>query len=173
MWIKTAALGRPGRFAAHERRRQRDGLAHHPRAPAVVKAAAAALLGFALPALAAGAQTPAPKDVVVPIQARHGSGVAGTVTLHPDGHRTMINVNMFSGPAHLRPKLVLLNGRDCTEARLASTKPIPLNPVNTGQVSRTFVEMPIESFGKSNYVVAVRDATTRQQALEGCAQLGR
>lgn len=130
--------------------------------------------------LGASAQTPGPKashahtgDIVVPLQERHGSGVAGTVTLHPQGNKTMINVTMFSGPPHLRPTLTLRGGGDCTDARLASTRPIPLNPVNTGQVSRTFIEMPIESFNKSNFVIDVRDATTRQQALEGCARLGR
>lgn len=134
---------------------------------------------LALASLGAGAQTPEPKasqprtgDIVVPLQERHGSGVAGTVTLHPQGNKTMIDVTMFSGPPHLRPKLTLRGGGDCTDARLASTQPIPLNPINTGHVSRTFVQMPIAAFSKSSFVVDVRDATTRQQALEGCAQLG-
>ncbi len=123
-------------------------------------------------------QSPAPKssaaatsDIVVPLQERNASGVSGTVTLHPQGNQTMINVSMFAGPQNLRPTLELRPGADCNGASLASTRPIILNPINTGQVSQTFVSVPIESFQKNNFIVAVRDSTTRQQALQACAQL--
>jgi hypothetical protein len=112
-------------------------------------------------------------DIVVPIHERHGSGVRGQVTVHPQGHSTVVRVNMFAGPAALRPKLSLEGGNDCLDSRAAATRPIPLNPISTGQVSRTFVSIPIESFRKSNFVVDVRDATNRQRYVEGCAQLGR
>ncbi|HXP92643.1 MAG TPA: hypothetical protein VN905_04175 [Candidatus Binatia bacterium] len=141
--------------------------------------AIAALCGLALLAPGVAAQqSPAPKssgaaksDIVVPLQQRNASGVSGTVTLHSQGNQTMINVSMFSGPQNLRPKLELRPGADCNGPTMASTRPIILNPVNTGQVSQTFVSVPIESFKNNNFIVAVRDSTTQQQVLQACAQL--
>lgn len=114
----------------------------------------------------------AQQDVVVPIHQTNRSGVRGEVRLHAQGHGTMVRVNMFGGPEHLRPKLTLEHGQTCTNAVVAGAHPMPLNPVSSGQVSRTFVAVPLQSLTSSNFVVAVRDATTRQQFAEGCAQLG-
>jgi hypothetical protein len=139
----------------------------------------AAAIGFLCSA--AGAQTaPSPagshaarQDVVVPLEQRHASGVKGNVTLHPQGSGTVIKVNMFSGPPALRPVLTIGNGDNCPDVEAASARPIRLKPINTGQTSRTFVAIPFDSFRKSNFVLDVRDATTRAQALEACARLAR
>jgi hypothetical protein len=112
-------------------------------------------------------------DVIVPIHQTNHSGVHGEVRLHAQGHGTMVRVNMFGGPEHLRPKLTLEHGRTCSNAVVAGMHPMPLNPVSSGQVSRTFVSIPLQSLSSSDFVVAVRDSTTRQQFAEGCAQLGR
>jgi hypothetical protein len=136
-----------------------------------------ALWVFGLSIGLASAQTSAPKaahthspDITVPLQERHGSGIHGTVTLHPQGKKTMVDVSMFSGPKHLRPALELYNGQDCVGTR--PNKAIPLNPINTGQVSRTFVDIPFSAFRSRDFVVDVRDATQRAQASEACARVG-
>jgi hypothetical protein len=121
---------------------------------------------------ASTAHPAAQKDVVMPLEERNHSGVHGNVTLHPQGNQTWINVSMFSGPEHLRPKLELHPGADCNGAAMSS-RPIVLNPINTGQTSKTFVSVPLESFKGKDFVVAVRDSTTRQQAVEACAHLRR
>lgn len=111
------------------------------------------------------------QDVVVPIHDANHSGVHGEVRLHAQGKGTMVRVNMFGGPEHLRPKLTLESGTTCSSSIVAGTHPMPLNPVSNGQVSRTFISVPLQSLTSSDFVVAVRDSTTRQQFIEGCAPL--
>ncbi len=121
------------------------------------------------------ASTPSPlgtgPTVSVPLEARHESGVHGTVTLSPQGNSTIVHVTM-SPPRAGRAIVTLRSGSDCQDAVAASSS-IPLAPVLSGQPSRTIVAIPIASFKKSNFVVDVRDMTTREQFVQACAHLGR
>ncbi len=67
--------------------------------------------------------------------------------------------------AQLRP------GSDCMGARVANAPhAILLNPF-TGRVSQTVVSMPLTNLQSGNYLLDVRNATARQQAMDACANL--
>lgn len=109
----------------------------------------------------------------MPLQARHGSGMSGTVTIQPQGPaKTVISVNMFNSPS-LRPVLTLHSGADCVDSAAASVRPIPLNPVSSGGISKTIVSIPFRSLSSSRYVVDVRDATERSRFVQACARIGQ
>ena len=129
-----------------------------------------ALLGVA----AAPSPSPVRTDAIirVPLQERHGSGVRGTVTLSPQGPKTIVHVYVFSLPP-FHPDLSLRSGSDCMDARSAATRMIPLSPVSTGQVSQTIVSIPLSSFSTSHFVVDLRDATSRAQFAQACARFSR
>lgn len=83
----------------------------------------------------------------------------------------MVSVSVSNAPTTPR-SVTIHSGKDCQDPLVSSAGAIPLQPLSGGQVSRTIVSVPIQSFKSSNFVVAVRDATARQQALEACARMG-
>lgn len=109
-------------------------------------------------------------DVVVPLEARDRSRVRGSVTLHPSGKATTIEVTMFNDRALIKPNVLLYAGTDCVASQPAAIR-YRLNPVNSGQTSRTVVELPIEKI-ETHYVIDVRDATQRAAAADACARIG-
>lgn len=117
------------------------------------------------------AETPAPMTFSVPLEARNGSAITGSVTLSPQGSGTLIEVSIFALPA-FQPNLTLYSGTDCLESATAASRPIPLNPVSSGQTSQTIVAIPLTAFKSQHFVLDVRDATSREQVARACARLG-
>ena len=103
-----------------------------------------------------------------------GSGVnLGTVTLQRIGAtRSRIRVQL-ANPALTEPRVTLRSGRDCNEPRIANAprSPILLNPF-TGRTSTTIVNLPLTNLQSGNYLVDVRTATGRAQAMDACSRLG-
>jgi len=141
---------------------------------ALVLPAPAAADSQSTAAAAAAAATSAAKKVLVAIEQRNGSQTGGTVTLQVIGRsRTRVHVQL-TNPSGRPLILAIVRGSDCLDNRqsaLAST--IPLNAVNSSQVSETIVEVPLSNLTSSNYLVQIRDATTRRQITQACARLAR
>ena len=114
------------------------------------------------------------KAVLVRIEGRGGSRIAGTVALQPIGStRTRVTVTITNPGAH-PVTLSLVRGSDCNDNRhLALAQMTPLTPVSAAQPSRTIVEVPLSALRSGDYAVAVRDATTRRAIAEACAPLNR
>jgi hypothetical protein len=91
-------------------------------------------------------------DYTVPMRELEGSGTRGTVTLRPQGEKTLVTVYVFGNPTH-RHTFRLHTGRDCTAT-------------NAGTVS-----LPISNLTSKGYVVDANDATGQRQFAEACAQL--
>ncbi len=111
------------------------------------------------------------KSVTYAIMGRGPGGRRyGTVTLQRIGStRSRVRVELTSpaagASARLRP------GSDCTSARVANAPhSILLNPFS-GHVSQTVVNVPLTNLQSGNYLLDVRNATARQQAIDACAQL--
>jgi hypothetical protein len=103
-----------------------------------------------------------------------GSAQSGTVTLQQIGRTRSRVIVRFSTAGNAGARLGLYRGSDCVRASGAMANvPIPLNPVNGGQVSQTIVALPIEKLRSGNYMVGVRNATQQQQAAQTCARLSR
>ncbi|HEY0798895.1 MAG TPA: hypothetical protein VGD50_07070, partial [Candidatus Baltobacteraceae bacterium] len=105
--------------------------------------------------------------ITIPLEERHQSGVRGTVTLSPDGERTIVHVHVFGAPV-FHPSLSLRSGPDCLDTMGAATR---LSPPNSRQVSQTLIFVPMSALKKSHFVVDVRDASARKQFAEACAHL--
>jgi hypothetical protein len=144
------------------------------------------LIGFGL-ALGAGsasagaAATPAPHatpptgliklpngDYTVPMRELEGSGTHGTVTLRPQGEKTLVSVYVFGNPKH-RHTFRLHTGSDCTATNAGTVAALP--PTFGGQRSQTIVSLPISNLTTKGYVVDANDATGQRQFAEACAQL--
>jgi hypothetical protein len=143
----------------------------------------AALAAFTFGGSAAFAQTPSAqraaelatqkaKALTYQLMDR-GTGVKmGTVTLQKiGGTRTRIRVNLVN-PAAVEPRVTLHTGEDCQHPLVANApqSPVLLNRF-TGRTSTTIVNMPLTNLSSGNYLVRVRDATARAQAIDACAPL--
>jgi len=102
-------------------------------------------------------------------------GGDGSVTLQPIGRtrtRIVLRVPAAAGKENAR----IYRGRDCNDQRHLADSLValaPLNSAGTGApVSQTIVSLPIERL-TSDYVVDVRNQTTRSQVAAACAHLGR
>ena len=77
-------------------------------------------------------------------------------------------------PAGHNFRVMLYPGSDCIDNRTASAADVTLRPLNfstTGaSTSSTIVSLPIQKV-QSNYVVDVREATSRAAVSEACARL--
>jgi hypothetical protein len=107
-------------------------------------------------------------DYTVPMSELEGSGAIGQVTMHPQGLKTIVTVQV-SGKANHRHVFSLHAGSDCTI--FGAPNSIALAPAQTGQPSRTIVALPIGNLMSKDYVLAARDATARAQFQEACAHL--
>ncbi|HEY4441341.1 MAG TPA: hypothetical protein VGN14_12855 [Candidatus Elarobacter sp.] len=125
-------------------------------------------------AKAAALATQKAKQFLVQLERRNGSSVNGTVGMTVIGRtRTRINVQLANPVGHPL-SLAVVPGSDCVDNReTALANAIPLNPVNSSQLSSTIVSVPINQLRGGNYVVQIRDATARQQITEACARLNR
>ena len=103
------------------------------------------------------------------LQERHGSGVHGEVTLIPQGSKTDVKLNVTT--PHNEPVTITIHsGRDCQDVLGPVSPTFTLNPVTHNQ-SNTIIAVPLSSIGSKNFVVDVRNATTRKSFAEACAQL--
>ena len=107
-------------------------------------------------------------DYTVPMSELEGSGTNGTVTMHPQGPKTIVTVTVNGTSKHMH-SFKLHPGSDCSSFGAANS--ITLAPALTGQPSRTIVSLPITNLTSSDYVVAARDATTHAQFQESCAHI--
>jgi hypothetical protein len=104
-------------------------------------------------------------DYTVPMRELQGSGVHGTATFHSlTPTRTLVTVYAYGSLAR-RHAFSLQSGKDCSQ--LGSSGAQNLKPAITGQPSQTIVSLPITAI-TSNYVIAARDATARNQFAEAC-----
>ena len=151
----------------------------HRRSAVLLTLAACAALCTAANARDAGANTKAAalatknaKAVTYKLLQRSSGANIGTVTLQVIGRtRTRIRVQL-SNPAVVEPRVTLRSGRDCNEPRIAQAprSPILLNPF-TGRTSTTIVNLPLTNLSSGNYLIDVRTATQRAQALDACVKL--
>ncbi len=133
-------------------------------------------------ATGAGAQTPPPHpagghvmhliklpngDYTVPLRELEASGTNGSVTVHPQGLKTLVTVTV-SGKPKRKHVFNLVSGADC--GILGAPAAIPLTPALTGQPSRTVISLPIDSLTSKDYVLTAQDATNRAQFREACAR---
>ncbi len=107
-------------------------------------------------------------DYTVPMRELEGSGTRGTVTLRPQGEKTLVTVYVFGNPTH-RHTFRLHTGRDCTATNAGTVAALP--PTFGGQRSSTIVSLPISNLTSKGYVVDANDATGQRQFAEACAQL--
>jgi hypothetical protein len=147
--------------------------------PRVVLAATIAAAPAPLPAQtpsqvkAAQLATQHAKNVTYQLLDRSSGVNLGTVTLQRIGAtRSRIRVQL-ANPALTEPRVTLRSGRDCNEPRIAQAprSPILLNPF-TGRTSTTIVNLPLTNLQSGNYLVDVRTATGRAQAMDACSRLG-
>jgi hypothetical protein len=125
----------------------------------------------ALLATGANAQTRSPAPAVrATLEARHGSGIAGSVSVTPHGTASLVTVTMRSPVDRRSRALTLMDGRDCSDAVRRDVTVATLNPV-AGRVSRTVVAIPFRAFSSRSFVVDVRDATASAQRNEACGRL--
>jgi hypothetical protein len=104
-------------------------------------------------------------DYTVPMQSLIGTTSGGKVMFHPQGPKTLVTVYVFGSGRH-KYNFNLHRGSDCTQL---GAQPITLSPAFGGQKSQTLVALPINNLTSSDYVVAARNALTRQQFTEACA----
>ncbi len=108
-------------------------------------------------------------DYTVPMESLIGTAPGGKVTFHPQGPETLVTVYVFGSGRH-KYNFNLHRGSDCTQV---GAQPITLSPAFAGQKSQTLVSLPITNLTSSDYVVAARNALTRQQFTEACAHISR
>lgn len=103
----------------------------------------------------------------------YGHGAMGTLRLQRIGRtRTRVVLQVPGGTAPGR--IELRRGTDCNANRnAAASSSIALNRVNDAHVSETIVDVPLDQLQSGNYLVAVRNATQRQQFYQACARLAR
>lgn len=130
---------------------------------------ALATVSASLFATGASAQTPTPA-VRATLEARHGSPIAGNVSVTPHGSASMVTITFTKPTTGASHALDLVSGSDCADALRRAPRPTTLNPVN-GQVSHTLVAIPFDAFSSGQYVVDVRSATTAAGQLEACGRL--
>jgi hypothetical protein len=120
--------------------------------------------------------TQAAQAVLLKLEQRHGSGMAGTVTLRPLGSRTEVLVSLRS-IVREKPVVTLHRGSDCQDGQFATASDIALAPLNAAAgnapMSRTIINLPIEKIRGNDYVVDVRNATQSAQFAQACARLRR
>jgi hypothetical protein len=148
------------------------------------RAVAAAVIVTLGPAAAAIADTTqdqaardatlAAKEVLLKLDTRNGSTTGGTVKLQKIGStRTRIRVQLANPTGHPL-SLAVVRGSDCVDNRESALgAAIPLNPVNSSQMSETIVSVPMSALTSRDYLVQVRDATAREQITQACARLAR
>ena len=104
----------------------------------------------------------------------HLSGGSGSVTLQRIG-RTRTRIVLRVPPAARNESARLYRGRDCNDQRHLADSLVALAPINSAgsgaPVSQTIVSLPIERL-TSDYVVDVRNRTSRSQVAAACAHLG-
>ncbi len=126
------------------------------------------------PVTAATDATRAAKEVLVKLEQRNSSTTSGTVVMREIGRtRTLVRVQL-DNPAGHPTVLGVVRGADC-QGNIFSTRAntIPLSPVSASQVSETIVNVPLSELRSHDYLIAVQNATAREQALEACARLSR
>ncbi len=103
---------------------------------------------------------------------RNGTRI-GSVRLYRIGStRSRVRVEL-ANPADNALKLALIPGSECTSNRTAAAaSAIPLNPVNSSQISETMVNLPLTNL-QGNYLVQAHNATQRAQLADACARLSR
>lgn len=124
-------------------------------------------------AKAAQMATQQAKAVTYRLRDRSSGLNVGSVTLSYIGStRSRVRVTL-ANPARTAPTLTLRPGRDCQEPRVANAPhSILLNPF-TGRVSETIVSLPLTNLQSGQYLLDVRNATARQQAIDACARLAQ
>jgi Cu/Zn superoxide dismutase len=143
--------------------------------PEAVLAIALALGGAAVAATPSPQTTPPTGliklpngDYTVPMRELAGSGTSGTVTLHPNGEKTIVTVYVFGSP-NRRHTFRLHTGRDCSATSAGTV--IAMQPAFGGQRTQTIVSLPVSNLTSKGYVVDANDATGQRQFAEACAQL--
>jgi ApbE superfamily uncharacterized protein (UPF0280 family) len=101
------------------------------------------------------------------------AGAHGSILLYPIGRtRTRIVITVPQGSQY---NYTMYPGSECSNNRMMAAAAVRLKPTNMaavgGSQSDTIVALPIEKV-TSNYVVDVRNATTKAQAVAACAKLG-
>jgi hypothetical protein len=107
-------------------------------------------------------------DYTVPMNELIDPAWKGTVVLHGSGLKTIVTVTVH-GSNFRTHALELHPGSDCNA--FGAGNAVALKPATTGVPSQTIVAIPIGNLKAQDYVVAVRDATARQQRAEACAHL--
>ncbi|MDB5040401.1 MAG: hypothetical protein JWN27_1127 [Candidatus Eremiobacteraeota bacterium] len=127
-----------------------------------------------LPVVEATDATRAAKDVLLKLEQRNSSTMTGSIYMREIGRtRTMVRVQL-DNPAGHPTVLGVVRGQDCQGNILSSrAAAIPLNPINSSQLSETIVNVPISELGSKDYLIAIQNATAREQAVEACARLNR
>ena len=101
-------------------------------------------------------------------------GGNGSITLQRIG-RTRTRIVLRVPAAAANESARLYRGRDCNDQRHLADSLVALAPINSAgtgaPVSQTIVSLPIERL-TSDYVVDVRNRTTRSQVAAACAHLG-
>jgi hypothetical protein len=125
-----------------------------------------------VPVEAATDATRAAKEVLVKLEQRNSSTLTGSIYLREIGRtRTMVRVQL-DNPAGHPTVLGVVRGQDCQgNIYSARASAIPLNPVNSSQLSETIVSVPISELRSRDYLIAIQNATAREQAVEACARL--
>jgi hypothetical protein len=107
------------------------------------------------------------------ISARNSSGMNGSVRLYPIGH-TRTRIVIILPKAGPNERLSLYRGADCsdsvTRARALALAPLNNAAANAPQ-SSTIVNLPLNELASSDYVVDVRNSTSRATYAEACSHL--
>jgi hypothetical protein len=125
-----------------------------------------------VPVTAATDATRAAKEVLLKLEQRNSSTMTGSIYLREIGRtRTMVRVQL-DNPAGHPTVLGVVRGQDCIgNIYSARASAIPLNPVNSSQLSETIVSVPLSELRSRDYLIAIQNATAREQAVEACARL--
>lgn len=135
------------------------------------RAAAICVAGLLAASGSANAQTSAPTAArLATLQARHATGIEGTVRVTPQGTGSMVNVVFSRPPARANESLMLMSGADCSDVMPHAATMVPLKPIS-GNSSRTLVSIPFSAFRSGHFLVDVRDATSHVQMVQACAHL--
>jgi hypothetical protein len=127
-----------------------------------------------VPVTAATDATRAAKEVLVKLEQLNSSTMTGSITMREIGRtRTMVRVQL-DNPAGHPTVLGVVRGQDCQGNILSSrASAIPLNPINSSQLSETIVNLPLSELSSRDYLIAIQNSTAREQAVEACARLNR
>lgn len=69
-------------------------------------------------------------------------------------------------PSPITPR----SGTECNNPALAGVPSLPINPVSSGPVTQTFVELPLNPDPRVAYAPQMRNATRRSQFAQVCAR---